>query len=187
VYVRNKIHLMPVGLALAFGCLLSACSQAPATLDADVPFLQDLTQAAAAGSTADIMDLVHFSTFPCTTADGLGGPPKCLSTEAEGTFVEALPILGPEGYHLRRSDAGSWPGVGSPRLYAVMQSDPGAISDEFYPAGEYGVAFLLEDEANVVVFQVTDRGIVRLDYYPLAVFDQTLSQSNVLLGPVSQP
>ena len=40
-------------------------------------------------------ELLRFTTAGCTTADGLGGPPKCDPGQAEGTPVDFLPIMGP--------------------------------------------------------------------------------------------
>ena len=45
--------------------------------------------------------LVQYTTSACTTADGLGGPPKCKPDEADGTLVKAFPVLGSEGHHVR--------------------------------------------------------------------------------------
>jgi hypothetical protein len=185
--LHSRTSSCVVVMASAWAALLSACSQQAPTLEAEVPYLQELSDAVAAGSPEDILALVHFSTFPCTSADGLGGPPKCLPTEAEGTPVEALPILGSEGQHLRRDDFGSWPGIGSSRLHAVVRVEPPAVADEFFPPGDYAVAFLQEDGVNVVVFQITDEGIVRMDYHPRALFDETLDGANVILAPVADP
>ena len=179
---------LPVVVA-TFTCatLLSACSQIAPAIVEGVPFLQDLSEAVEAGSTGDIIALMHFSTFPCTSADGLGGPPKCLPSETEGTPVEAIPILGPEGQHLRRADSGSWPGIGAASLYAVVRVEPPAVADEFFPSGDYSVAFLQGDGASVVAFQITEEGIVRVDYHPRALYDERLARADVLVGPIAEP
>jgi hypothetical protein len=97
--------------------------------------------------------------------------------------VEVLPILGPEGHHMRRSELSSWPGIGAAQFYAAYRTSESAYSDEFFPAGEYGVAFLMPDKANVVVFQVTDDGIVRIDYHVLPSIEEILKASEVIIGP----
>lgn len=155
--------------------------------ESSVPHLDTLVSAASSGSSEDLVALMKFASLPCTTGDGLGGPPKCLAGEAEGTLVEVLPILGPEGHHIRRSEIGSWPGIGGAQLYAAYRVPESAYSDEFYPTGEYGVAFLMPDKVNVVVFQVTEEGIVRLDYHALPSFEEMLNASEVVLGPYPPP
>jgi len=44
--------------------------------------------------------------------------------------------------------------------------------------------FLLPDQANGVVFQVTDDGIVRIDYQALSSIEDILKASEVVLGPI---
>ena len=44
---------------------------------------------------------VVLSGVACTTADGVGGPPKCASGEANGTEVQVLAAAACEGYYLR--------------------------------------------------------------------------------------
>jgi len=41
--------------------------------------------------------LVQFTKTACTTKDGLGGPPKCEPSEADGTIVDAFPVSSGEG------------------------------------------------------------------------------------------
>jgi hypothetical protein len=185
----NPFHPKKVAqviLIFVFGVIAAACvpqDPSPSTGE-QIPHLETLRQAATTGSTEDILALVRFSTFPCTHREGLGGPPKCLTTEEEGTPVEVLPFLTSEGNHMRRAEVGSWPGVGRAQLYAAYKNPERPYPDEFFPEGEYGVAFLLEDETNVVVFQVAEEGILRIDYYPLASFEELLENWEVLLGPL---
>jgi hypothetical protein len=173
-------------LVLTLLSLVAACSpQAPASPgQAAVPHLDALTSAISSGSTEELLALVQFSALPCTTAEGLGGPPKCLPGEADGTLVEVLPILGSEGHHMRRSEFSAWPGIGDAQLYAVFRTPPSANPDENYPAGEYGIAFLLPDQVNSVVFQVTQAGIVRIDYHVPPAIEELLQESEVILGPL---
>lgn len=116
----------------------------------------------------------------------MGGPPKCLADEAEGTLVDVLPILGPEGHHMRRSEFSAWPGIGGAHLYAAFRTSESTYSDEFFPAGEFGVAFLLSDKASLVVLQVTADGIVRLDY-PALPIENILKDNEIILGPYPLP
>ena len=175
-------------LALSTWLVTSCSPQAPiAPGDDTVPHLDNLVSAVSSGSTEDLLALVQFSSLPCTKKEGMGGPPKCLSDEPEGTLVDVLPILGPEGGHIRRSEFSSWPGIGAAQLYAAFRTSEGTYSDEFFPAGEFGVAFRLPDKASVVVFQVTDDGIVRLDYPVLSSFEDILKDSEIILGPYPLP
>jgi hypothetical protein len=184
-YKPPKSTMFVFVLTLAW--LAAACSPgAPGpAAEAAVPHLEALVSAAATGSSEDLLDLIQFSSLPCTSAEGLGGAPKCQAGEAEGTLVEVLPVLGPEGHHMRRTELSSWTGIDGAQLYAAFRTPESTYSDEFYPAGEYGVAFLLPDGSNVVVFQVTQDGIVRLDYHVPQTIDQLLEQSEVIIGPAS--
>ena len=51
-----------------------------------------------------LQQLTAYSQIGCTKADGMGGPPKCNSDEDEGTEVEVVPFLGPEGHHQRLTE-----------------------------------------------------------------------------------
>ncbi|HLO14847.1 MAG TPA: hypothetical protein VK206_08460 [Anaerolineales bacterium] len=189
----KSINTTRVVLAFSILWLVTACTLQVSTLsDKDiVPHLAELVNAVSSGSAEDLLALVQFSSLPCTKKEGLGGPPKCLATETEGTRIDVLPILGPEGGHIRRSEFSSWfgslTGVGAPQLYAAFRTSKSTYSDEFFPAGEFGVAFLLPDKANVVVFRVTDAGIVRVDYPALPSYEDILKDNKVILGPYPPP
>jgi hypothetical protein len=110
-----------------------------------------------------IRDTIDFTIARCTHADGLGGPPKCKGGEYEGTRVEVLPILGPEGHHYRKDEIDDWRGIGVVGLYAAYEVSGDAFSDENYPAGEYAAIFM-ESDHQFLVLQIVNRGIVRVDY-----------------------
>ena len=179
------------GVVLAFSMLwlVTACSLQVSTLsDKDiVPHLDELVHAVSSGSTEDLLALVQFLSLPCTKKEGLGGPPKCLAAEKEGTLVEVLPILGPEGGHIRRSEFSSRPGISGAQLYAAFRNSENTYSDEFFPAGEFSVAFLLQDQASLMVFQVTDDGIVRIDFPAPPSLEDILKGKDVILGPYPPP
>src|SRR5215208_5097270 len=46
----------------------------------------------AIGDTSKLRSLVQLTATRCTKQEGLGGPPKCLPGEGEGTPVEVLPF-----------------------------------------------------------------------------------------------
>ena len=56
------------------------------------------------GDAQALQSLTQFTNAKCTKQDGLGSPPKCRAGEAEGTPVEVLPFLGPEGNFLHKEE-----------------------------------------------------------------------------------
>ena len=116
-----------------------------------------------AGNQSDILQLLKFFTIGCTHADGLGGPPKCMEGEAEGTIVEVFPFLETEGHYSRRSEMDDWPGIRATGVYAVYRVSPQAYADKAYPTGEYAIVFLTDQEELLVTIQVTNEKIVRID------------------------
>lgn len=115
------------------------------------------------GDPQALRDLVRFTTVGCTNAEGLGGPPKCREGETEGTLVNVLPFLGPEGHFMYESELSKFPGVDVLGLYAVYAVSDSAYSEEAYPAGEYAAMFATKDDQTVIVLQIRE-GIVRIDY-----------------------
>jgi hypothetical protein len=111
--------------------------------------------------------LLRFINIPCTNAEGLGGPPKCRDSESEGAFVEVFPFLGSEGGYLHKENLDLWTGIDVTQLYAVYQNSDNVYSDENFPAGEYAILFLSEDDFPGTILQITDGLIVRID----TVFD----------------
>jgi hypothetical protein len=104
-------------------------------------------------------------------------PPACRADEAEGTPVEVLPSLGPEGSFLRKDEAENFPGLNVIGLYAVYRVPHSVGSDENYPAGDYGIVYLSGENIPEVILPVMNGKIVRIDYifgYP---------ESNDLLPP----
>jgi hypothetical protein len=137
------------------------------------------------GDPQQLRDLVHITTVVCTKAEGLGGPPKCMQNEAEGTLVKGLPILGPEGQFLREWEISKFPGVYVIGLYAVYGVSDSAYSEEAYPAGEYAAMFKAAENQPNVVIQIRG-GIVRIDYlYPPISLDETIQRdaSELVLAP----
>lgn len=116
---------------------------------------------------AALQGLMSFAAAPCTNADGLGGPPKCAPGEAEGTQVEGLPVWGPEGHYMRKSEMTPEFLPGPFDLIAVYTVKEGAVQDTLYPSGQYGV--VLEQThadgfSSYVTLRITDSGIVRVDF-----------------------
>ena len=118
------------------------------------------------GSTQERRSLVQTVTVGCTTADGLGGPPKCAAGEAEGTLVEVFPIAGAEGYFVRPEEIERTLEFTVDGLYAVYQPVPGADPVEYWPVGEYALLFerQMNDLSQPVTLFVQDGKIVRLGF-----------------------
>jgi hypothetical protein len=109
--------------------------------------------------------MVHFLTTPCTTREGLGGPPKCGPAETDGTPVEVFPVGGPEGTFMGRAEIDHLVPSQVAGLYAVYRVPANAYREAYWPAGNYGVVFLRPDSSFVIAL-VDESGIVRLDYPP---------------------
>jgi hypothetical protein len=138
-----------------------------------------------------LRSLIQFTDTKCTTADGLGGPPKCREGEAEGTPVEVLPIFGPEGHFFHKEDIEDWTGIKAVGLYAVYEVSSEAVSEPDYPAGRYAVMFLDQENQGVTSLRVDNGRIVRVDYI-LDGSPETWNgwmereASNVILAPVKR-
>jgi hypothetical protein len=124
-----------------------------------------------------LRSLIKFTTTECVQPQGLGGPPICREGEAEGTSVEVLPFLGPEGSFFRKDEIGNWPGIEASGLYVIYQVSPTAYSDENYPAGEYAIIFTVQKDASAVALQMSDGKIVRVDY----IFDTSPEVLNAVV------
>jgi len=108
--------------------------------------------------------LVRYTTTRCTTASGLGGPPKCGPDETEGTRVEAFPILGSEGAFVRRKSIAQALQFRVVGLYAVYRVPENAYQEEYWPAGKYGIVFVQKDGSPLTVLS-DHGGIVRIVYH----------------------
>jgi hypothetical protein len=131
--------------------------------------------------------LVHFLTTPCTNRQGLGGPPKCNPGETEGTPVEVFPVGGVEGSFARRVDIDRLLQISVTGLYAVYEAPAAAYQEDYWPAGDYGVAFLRPDNSFLIAI-VGPNGIVRLDNLPPVGVPDDLSRwmgGKMVLPPVA--
>lgn len=184
--MRNMIGI----LALA---LLSACSESAGfeiavikedQAEAVEAVIEEIKPVLIAMSGyGELRPLVDFISAACTTADGLGGPPKCKPGEAQGTVVEVFPILDGEGSLARAGEIDSALEIRAKGLYAVYRPLPSPRESDLWPTGEY--ALLFDREQNDIHFPVTahvqDGRIVKL------VFSTGVSPSEILSGvPVEQ-
>lgn len=93
--------------------------------------------------------LVRFLTAPCTTAQGMGGPPKCATGEAEGTKVTVFPFLGSEGEYVRQDGIDRVIQFEVEGLWAVYRPFPSSYADPYWPSGVYVLVFVCKEDLPV--------------------------------------
>ena len=150
--------------------------------------LDRIIDAALRGNNDELKSLMKFNQVKCTLAEGLGGPPKCLSGEQDGTVVEALPILDSEGHFLRKADLESWNGLDVSALFAVYEVSSSAYSDENYPAGQYAIVFIAADQVTSWTLQVDQGTIIRMDHgyqFPISIPSENVVR--YLIEPKASP
>lgn len=190
----NRAASLIIGIiVLLSGCatpqaqLTSATSTPPARTG--IAELDVIIGTGLKGDTPGLLSLIAFTETRCTFAEGIGGPPKCLPGEKEGTLVEVLPFLGPEGHFFRKQDIQNWKGLDAPELYAVYQVSDRAYSEDNYPAGEYAIVFVRrEGNATSVTLQVRQGRIVRIDdgyTYPPRIPQEDVVR--YLVSPATRP
>lgn len=124
--------------------------------------VDEVLAAVESGDAQALRDLVRFTAVRCTTADGLGGLPKCRESEADGMLVTGLPLIGPEGSFMRESDLANLTFMEVIGVYAVYSVSESAYAEEAYPAGEYTVMVTTGVDPIYVAYQIRE-GIVRID------------------------
>jgi hypothetical protein len=154
-------------MAMITASLLGSCTAGltpTATTPTGIPYVDKVIEAAQCEDPQAISALFVYREVPCTKEKWLLRQPLCEEGETDGTLVETIPILSSDLGHHRKKKNHAWPGMCESRLYAVYRTGPYTYADEFYPAGEYAVAFLQEGSEFATIFQVTREGIVRIDY-----------------------
>lgn len=169
--MRVVMFLLLSAVLFLYSC--SPATPAPPPQDVDsgdlpgiqtgIPEIDRIIAAVTGGDAGELRSLVRFTTAPCTTADGLGGPPKCQDGEAEGTPVEVLPFIGSEGNFIRKENIEDWPGVNAADVYAVYRVSDNALNEDYYPAGEYLIVFMPDKNGDTTALRIADGGIVRVD------------------------
>lgn len=187
------------GILLLSAMFLAACSSpTPAVTEGypldtrtGLPDVDPVLAAVASGDPEELHSLIQYTNAPCTTKDGLGGPPKCRAGEAEGTVLEVLPFLGSEGSFIRKEEIATWPGIDAAALYGIFGVGEKAIREQYYLPGQYVALFLQKDNKNGVVLHITDGRVVRVDTMfagspdPFAGFieQNSLDTAKVILAP----
>jgi hypothetical protein len=129
-----------------------------------VTAVDTILAALATGNPADLQSHIAFSSAACTTADGLGGQPRCEGNEADGTTIEGLPVLESEGHWLRKGAIPTDFLAGPYQLLGVYTVNPNAPADTYYPAGQYAIVLGQADQPNAVtLLRVDENGIMRVD------------------------
>lgn len=140
------------------------------------------------GSYFDLKALVRYTTTPCTTVDGLGGPPKCLSTEADGTLIDAFLLGGIEAHFVRPSEIEPSLQFSVKGLYAVYRVSPDPNQQIDSPTGEYALVFdrNQNDYPMPIIAYVADGKLINLDFKmglsPQEIIDG-LSISDIVIAP----
>ncbi len=165
-----KLHLrrMPILIPLVVMGSITGCTPmltpTPATLPTGISYVDKVIQSVLSGDLQAFKDQVVLRSVPCTKEKWLFSQPLCKEDEAEGTIVQTLPLLSDDMVHLRIDGIQAWHGLGDVQLYAVYRTGDYTYSDEYFPAGEYAVAFLSEGSEFAAILQVTQNGIVRIDF-----------------------
>jgi hypothetical protein len=112
------------------------------------------------------VELVRYIQYPCTTGDGLGGPPKCQDDEADGTTVTAFPVLYSEGVHVRPDQILDVLNFSVRGLLAVYTVPESTWRSDDWPVGETAIVFTSEDGGypHVITLHISDGEIVRLEF-----------------------
>jgi len=179
-----KQNTRKLGLLLAV-FLIASCAPAPAATEQIVPptsesstrqafhpldtqtgleEIDNILKTVAGGDAQMLQSLVGFTRAECTNREGLGGPPKCREGEAEGTKVDVLPSLGPEGSFMRSDEMENWAGIEVSGLYAIYRVSPAVTYEQYYPAGEYAIVYVGEENQPAISLRVDNGMIVRVDY-----------------------
>jgi hypothetical protein len=166
----------------------SAVTLHPDTLRTGITGLDPVLEAIASRDPQAIAEHLALLETACTTADGLGGPPKCADGMADGTIVSVFPILEAEGTFatvdnlLQVADSLQIAG-----LFGVYQVTGGASPEEAYwPSGDYGVVLAGSGVVPAYTLLVAQGNIVRLIYHlgssPEEAFDA--GRGAILIPPL---
>jgi len=160
----------------------------PLTTRTGIPAIDNVLAAIESDDPQELSAQIRYTVAPCTTVDGLGGPPKCRDGEPEGTMLEVLPFLGSEGSFIRKSEIGTWNGIGGYSLYAIYRVSENAPVEEYYPSGDYAVLLVSSDGNTALSLRLGNDGIVRVDELfdgSPATLDAILERdaSEVILAP----
>lgn len=152
--------------------------------------IDSIIKAVLSNDPEQVRPLIQFQTIPCTTAEGLGGPPKCAEGQAEGTEVTGFPVLGGEGGFVDETTIdGTLNSLKTGGLFGVyiVPTDPPA--EPYYPKGRYALVFSPAEEGPPpFTIRATDEGIVRIDYNlgltAAEAFDNNRGDGQIIIAPL---
>lgn len=160
----------------------------PDDLHTGITGLDPVLEAIAGRDPETIAARLQLLETPCTTADGLGGPPKCAEGVADGTVVTVFPVLESEGTFIPAN--GLLPLAESldiKGLFGIYQVTGGPSAEEAYwPSGAYGVVLAGSGAVPAYTLLVDGGNIVRIIYHldtgPESAFDN--GRGTILLPPL---
>jgi hypothetical protein len=81
--------------------------------------------------------------------------------------MEVFPLSGPEGHFTDRDGIAQVLDFPVRGVYAVYKVPDDAYQAEYWPAGQYGILFIIADSSSPysIGLMIADGMIVRLDYY----------------------
>ncbi len=135
----------------------------PLTARTGIPVIDNVLAAIESDDAQELSAQISYAMAPCTTAEGLGGAPKCRDGEPEGTMLEVLPFLGSEGSFIRKSEISMWNGIGDHSLYAIYRVSENVPVEKYYPPGDYAILLVSSDASTAISLRVGNDGIVRVD------------------------
>lgn len=150
------------------------------TAPTGIPEVDSLAALIATGDQEAINAQVHWTSIPCSNAEGLGGPPPCPEGVAEGTRLDVLPIVESHLYFVDTFQIDADP------LLAVYEAPDVTTSvyafpelDIDWPVARYvmiyahrtmpaAISLLVTDEGKImrVVFQMVDPSASVADVLP---------------------
>jgi hypothetical protein len=143
----------------------STTTEADTSGPTGVAAVDALVATIAAGDEESFRQSLRPTTFACTTAEGLGGPPKCLEGMAEGTEIIALPVLDASATYTTGLLLEMGP------LAAAYRVPPDGLTPEpDWPLGDYALIYGLPERENaaLTLFADGDGRIVRATYHWLS-------------------
>lgn len=144
----NKKSLALI-LGVGFLLVATACGGG-AKKRTDVTDVDGVIDAVTSREATAISDRLQFSTLPCTTATGEGGPPKCAAGEADGTKVDVFETYDCAVNWRRRTDVDAMVRQVSalaPRVYAAFRTPPA-----YEPGGQFRDAAAVAASQYIAVF-----------------------------------
>jgi len=144
-----------------------------------IPAIDRVVTSVRARDVSAVVAQVGWQRIPCTTAQGLGGPPPCRSGEVAGTAVEVVFSSSCDGAYLRRDEVE--PVVnrfldGGGRLAGVYRHN--GLS---FPASQYVLVYSVDSAAGneARALFVSDSGIVGFTFACGANVKQFLESSSL--------